>query len=525
MNLRLWSWSLKINLKACAINTAYRIVFTLTLLFITLTNVYSQCGITFGNSYVGTATQFNTYAQVLAGATVTDYFSIQYNVPYAANCPKWTLKVRANGNFTNGSSSIAPQYVAIRFNRVDAGGPSASAIGVSTTSAVALSTTDVTIVNQSNAPFAAPPDYYTEHKLDMIVQGGSQLAVGTGTYSAVLTFSLYNQSGQLMATQNLTASFVVNFSNTCSGAALSAFATSGYNFTTYAQQMAGGTTNQTVSVQYTSNQASCTGWSLKVHTSGSFTNGTNSVAPQYVSLRFNSVTSGSPTAAAIGISSNPVALSTADVPLINQSNAPFQANTATTHSFDLIIQGGNQLLVGNGTYTTNLIFSLYNASNQLVSTSTTAVSFLVNTTTNSSYTMILQNGGTSAGLSFTNMSNYVNGVSLTQAKALKVTGYAAYQIIVKTTTDNLTSGTSSKTIPVTAIKLQTSSTTASIPNVTYSVVSLSSVDQMVINNPYTDYHYQIVEYDLKYYTNPADARFSLPTGTFSTNVIFVVIPK
>lgn len=524
MNLRWPNWSLSVSPRAITFRKFCRI-FILPFLCFAGTSAYSQCaGVTFGNSYVGTAYQFNTYSQVLSGATVSSYINLQYNIAYATNCPQWTLKVRTNGNFTNGVNSIPPQYVALRFNSVTAGGPSAAAIGVSNT-AVALSATDVTIINKSNAPFAAPPDYFTAHSLDMIIQGGAQLMVGSGTYSATLTFSLYNQSNQLVSTQNLTVSFIVNFSNTCSGAALNSYSTGGYVFSTYAQQMAGGTTNQAVSVQYNPNSAGCIGWSLKVRTSGSFSNGSNSVAPQYASLRFNSVSVGTPTAAAIGVTSTPVTLSTADVVLINSSNAPFTPFTATEHKFDLIIAGGNQLLVPNGTYTTNFIFSLYNGSNQLVSTTTVAVYFQVNTVGNSSYTMILQNGGSNVGLALANASNYLNGVSVTQTKALKITGYSAYQVIVKTTSDNLVSASNSKTIPVSAIRLQPGSTTPSVPNITYTTLSLSSSDQTVITNPMTNFNYQIVEYDLRYFTQGSDPRFSILSGTYTTNVLYVVIPQ
>lgn len=489
------------------------------LLLLPALKLYSQVNLAY---YTGSACTFNTATDISAGCTSNNYFTIQYGgfaygVTYQ---PGWTLKVRANGNFTNGSTSIAPQYVSIQFASAN-GGPS----GVSATGFQALSTsTDASLITTS-ASLQTPPVYYFEHRFNMRIQGGSHLAVGTGTYTTTLTFTLVDKNGVTIATRNnVQASFVVNYSNSCSGAVLGSYTSNQFTFSTYAQQMNGATVNEAVTVQYTPNNATCTGWSLKVRAAGNFTNGADYVAPQYFSLRFNRVSSGSPSAAAIGVTNNAVALNTTDVTLINQSNAAFISGTGTEHKFDMLIQGGNHLLVPNGTYSGSLIFTLYNQANQVVSTTTTTASFAVNSTANS-YTLVLQNGASEINLAFNTIADYTGGVSVTKTKGLKVTGYNAYQVLVKTSSATLVSATTSNTIPVSAVQLQTTKNTATSAGINTYTRALSAADQIIITNPLSDYTQQNVEYDLRYYTQGGDSRFSQPGGSYNTNVLFVVIPQ
>lgn len=481
---------------------------------------YSQCNVTFSGSYLGNPYEFNTYEQIMADGKATDFITLQYSLPYNTNCPGWKLKVRADGNFTNGSVSVPAAYVSLAFNRVSAGGPSASQMGAST-AAVSLSTGDVTLIN-SNAAFQAPPDYYVEHKFDMIVKGGNHLSLGPGTYTATLVFSLYNQSDQLMSSINVQARFVVNFSNACTGAALNSYSGNSYTFNNYTQQMAGATATDAVSVQYNPNAATCRGWSLKVR-AGNFTNGSNSIAPQHFSLRFNRVSSGSPSAGAIGVSSNPVVLGMADANLISNSNAGFTAYSGTEHKFDMLIQGGYHLLLPNGTYSGTLFFSLFNQNNQLVSTTSVNISVYINSSSNS-YTLQLQNGAADVSLSFNSTADYLNGVSNTRSRGLKITGYNAYQIIVKTTQANMQSSSGPATIPVSAVSLETTLGSSASQGIATYTRALSASDQVIITNPLSDWTQQVLEFNLKYYTAPGDTRFYLPPGVFTTNVLFVAVP-
>ena len=491
---------------------------TLVLTFLILLlsgNIYAQSI----GAYTGSACTFNTTTEVANGCTSTNYITVQYNLTSGNYPAGWTLLIKANADFSNGSTTIPAQYVSLAFGAINGGPTDVSGTGYKT-----LSTSqEATMINSSDQ-LRTPPYYYFEHKLNMKVQGGSHLTVGTGTYSTTLTLTLVDKQGRTIASNsNVPVSFVVNFSNSCQGASLNTYSSNQYSFSSYADLMAGTTVNDAVSVQYAPNTATCTGWSLKVRVGGNFTNGIMSVPAQYFSLRFNRVNYGSPSALAIGVDNTPLMLNNTDITLINQSNAPFSAYTGTEHKFDMLIQGGAHLLLANGTYTGNLIFTLYNQNNELVSTSTVSVSFAINSSSNS-YTLELQNSANEIDLVFNTLESYATGVSVNKSRGLKVTGYSPYQVMIKTSAANMV-GSGNNTIPVSAVNVETtkySSTTGGISTFTR---ALSTNDQIIITNPVTDYTQRSVEYNLRYYTAPNDSRLSSKMGVFSTTVLFVVVPQ
>ncbi|RZK80688.1 MAG: hypothetical protein EOO92_07275 [Pedobacter sp.] len=465
----------------------------------------------------GTAYNFDTYAKIANGATVTDAATISYN-PNGASCKNWSLRVRADGNFVNGSSSVSPQYFALRFNRVDNGNPSAAAIGTSNT-AVTVGAADVTLINQSNASFNG----YTSHKFDMVIQGGNHLMQATtqGTYTCKFIFSLYNFAGQLVSTQDVYMSFVVSFSNTCNTAIVGGSTGNIYNFNTYASLQTGGTQTDAINFQYNTNAATCIGWTLKVRANGNFVNGSSSVPPQFFSLRFGRVSSGSPSAAAMGVTNSPVSLGLADVTLINQSNAPFSGYTE--HKFDLIIQGGNHLSAASttGTYSCPLIFSLYNQAGQLVSSTTINARFQISY--NSGYNFTMTFTDPNVNLSFNTPSDYTNGKSVSKTNGLRIVAYSAYEVLVKTVGPNLISG--SNTMPVSIMRLE-NTPPAARPGITSTTVSLSATDQRIILNTMPNYLYQTVDYNLRYFTNPGNTTVaSSPSGSYTTQIIYVILPQ
>lgn len=462
--------------------------------------------------YTGTGPAINTYAQTQSGGTTLKYLTVQTTLTGTNYAAGWTLSVRANGDFINGTSSVPSQYVSLKFNSAVSKKPT----GVSG-SQVALTSSDAVLLNSTAS---LNNIYYMAQDFDLTVQGGNQLLVPTtGTYSTTLTLTLKDNNGVVIATNSGVAiSFTIGYSNSCSGLALTAGFTNGPNFSTYASISSGATASQAISLQYTPNAANCTGWSLKVKANGNFTNGSSSVTPDHVSLQFNSVTSGSPSAAAIGISSNPVALSTSDVTLINNSNAPFQGYTA--QAYDMIVQGGNYLLAGaTGTYSCPLTFSVYNYSGQLVATANVTASFQISYNNSSSYTVTVNNPTVS--FQFNTPAAYNNGVTVTDANGLSITGYASYEVIAKTTDANLTNGSS--TIPVSVIQLANSAP-AGKTAITSTTINLSTADQVIITNPLPDYTYQTVQYNLQYSIAGGDSHlFSIPVGNYSTQLIFVVL--
>ncbi|SDM86882.1 hypothetical protein SAMN05421813_12643 [Daejeonella rubra] len=470
-------------------------------------------------SYNGSSCTFNTNTEIANGCTTLNYITIQYNLANGNYPNGWTLSVKANGDFSNGSTIIPAQYVSLGFSSAN-GGPG----GETGTGYQILSTTLAKNLITTSSQLRTPPSYYFEHKLNMKVQGGNHLAVGTGTYSTTLTVSLLAKNGTVIATSsNVQASFVVNFSNSCQGASLNTYSSGQHTFSTYAEQLAGATVTDAVSVQYAPNAASCAGWTLKVKAAGNFSNGSQSIAPQYFSLRFNRVSAGSPSALAIGVDNTPVMINNTDVTLINQSNAAFVAYSGTEHKFDMLIQGGIHLLVPNGTYTGTLIFSLFNQNNELVSMSTVNVSIYINSSSNS-YTVELQNSANEIDLVFNTLANYTNGVSVAKARGLRIVGYQPYQVLIKTSGLNLV-GSDSNTIPVSAVSVETTKFTSTSGGVSTFTRELSTADQIIITNPMVDYTQQSVEYNLRYYTAPNDSRLSGKSGVFSTTVLFVVIAQ
>ncbi|MEJ5964304.1 hypothetical protein [Pedobacter immunditicola] len=466
------------------------------------------------SSYFGKEAAVDNYEEAQAGVTTNSYLTVQYNMIAGANyAPGWTVKVRANGNFTNGTHSIPSQYVSLKFRDSKQGLP-----GVTGTE-VPLTTTDANLITTTQ-PLNTPPTYYMAQDYDLMIQGGNHLMLPqTGIYSSTVTLSFYTNAGQLIATTIVPISFSVNFSTGCSGMVITASSNINYNFDTYAKLLSGGTATNALNVQYNPNGANCTGWTLKIRANGNFTNGSSAISPEHVAIRFNNVSQGKPTAAAIGVTNNLVPLSASDVILINPSNAAF--NNYTSHAFDMVIQGGNYLLLGNsGTYSCPVTLSLYNQAGQLVSSSNTKLSFQITFANNSNYTISLLNPDVS--MLYQTPADYLTGKTVTKIKGLKVVGTKAYQVIVKTLHPHLISGSS--TIPVEVVRLE-NTPPAGKSGITSFPINLSSTDQLIIKNMMSDNTYRTIEYDLKYSISGSNTTISsAASGSYTTQVIFVVLP-
>lgn len=469
------------------------------------------------NGVLGTPVTFNTKAEIATTRTSNSYLTLQYSINSTSQSG-WTVRIQANSDFSNGTATIAASFVSLTYASA-VGGPT----GTSSRGYQSLSTSTAKSMINSTRNITSSHTFF-QQRFNMRVAGGNHLNVGSGTYSTTLTATLFDKNGNVMASDsNITVSFVVNYSSTCQGAIINTYSSVQGTFNTYAEQMAGKTVTDALSVQYSPNGATCDEWSLNVRAAGNFTNGSQSVAPQFFSLRFNRVSTGTPTAAQIGVSNTPVVLNNTDVVLINGSNAPFGANIFTEHKFDMLVQGGNHLLVQNGTYTGTLIFSLYNSNNVLVSTSTVAVSIVINSVY-SSLTLELQNSANEIDLIFNTLESYMNGVSVTKSRGMRVVGYMPYQVMIKTSGLNLTAS-DSNTIPVAAVNIQTTKYTATSGGISTFTRALSTVDQIIVTNPMVDNTQQVTEYDLRYYTAANDSRLAGKTGTFNTTVLFVIIPQ
>jgi hypothetical protein len=466
---------------------------------------------------LGTPVTFNTKTSIATTTTSNNYLTLAYALNATSNTG-WTVNVQANSDFSNGTATIAAGFVSLSYASAD-GGPGGTASRgyqtLSTTSSKSMIISDKSISNRNN-------DF--QQRFNMRVTGGTHLGLGAGTYSTTLTVTLLSSTGAVMASNsNILVEFVVNYSSSCETAVISSYASAQANFTTYAEQMAGKTVTDAVSIQYSPNAATCDEWSLKVRVAGNFTNGGTSVAPQYFSLRFNRVSAGIPTASQIGVSTFPKPLDNVDVALIGGSNATFTAYTFTEHKFDLQIQGGSHLIIPNGAYTGTLIFSLYNSNNVLVSTSTVDVTFNMNSVYNS-LTLELQNLANEINLDFNTIANYTNGVSVTKVRGMRVVGYQPYQVMIKTSGLNLVSANNTS-IPVAAVNVQATKFTSSSGGISTFTRQLSTVNQVIVTNPMVDNTQQVTEYDLQYYTAPGDSRLSGKSGVFNTSVLFIVVAQ
>jgi hypothetical protein len=466
---------------------------------------------------LGSPVTFNTKASISTNLSSSNYLTLAYAMSSTSNSG-WTVRIQANSDFSNGTSTIAAGFVSLSYSSAVGGPNNTSSRGyqtLSTTSSKSMISSSRSITNGNNS---------FQQRFNMRVTGGTHLSLGAGTYSTTLTVTVLSSTGQVMASDsNILVEFIVNYSSTCETAVISSYASNQANFTSYAEQMSGTTVTDAVSVQYNPNTATCDEWSLKVRVAGNFTNGGTSVAPQHFSIRFNRVSSGIPSAAQIGVSTFPKPLDNVDVTLIGGSNATFTAYTFTEHKFDMQIQGGSHLIIPNGAYTGTLIFSLYNSNNVLISTSNVDVTFNMNSVYNS-LTLELQNLANEINLDFNTLANYTNGVSVTKARGMRVVAYQPYQVMIKTSGLNLVSA-GSTTIPVGAVKIQATKYTSTSGGISTFTRELSTSNQVIVINPMVDNTQQVTEYDLQYYTAPGDTRLSGKSGVFNTSVLFIVIAQ
>ena len=186
----------------------------------------------------------------------------------------------------------------------------------------------------------------------------------------------------------------------------------------------------------------------------------------------------------------------------------------------MVIQGGNYLLLGNiGIYSCPVTLSLYNQAGQLVSSSNTQLSFQITYTNSSNYTISLLNPDVS--MAYNTPADYINGKVVNKIKGLKVVGLKGYQVMVKTLQPYLSSG--SNTIPVGVVKLENTAP-AGKSGITSFPINLSSTDQFIIKNTMSD-DTQTTEYDLKYSISAGNTLISsAASGSYSTQVIFAVLP-
>lgn len=267
-----------------------------------------------------------------------------------------------------------------------------------------------------------------------------------------------------------------------------------------------------------------------------FVNG-STLSPQYVSLKHNPNLAEVPAFGnAIKAPTNYIALSYNEVTLIQSSATPLIAPPyySTYIKYDLKIAGGPQLVeLQNGMYYCQLTFRLYDQQGVLKSTSTALYNFgkYFNGTGGGTgggdtpiTSLTLVNGSTNTALNFTSGSDYLNGVSVTINNGLRIQSTAPYQIKVKSSGANFSSSQPS-IIPVSAVKLQSTSGVPAPSDVTHNIISLDNVSKTLLTkNAWTDPN--PVYYNLKYSTAAGDTNFlNARQGAYTTTLTYTMEPK
>lgn len=295
-------------------------------------------------------------------------------------------------------------------------------------------------------------------------------------------------------------------------------------FTEYVQPMPAKTSPDYI--RFSINQNLAAGWKVTVAVTANFVNQSDPsvyIEAQHVAVQFSSVSDNN----YIPANTGQIPLSTAPASLIAGVPA-LNAPPGLDYQFDFIVQGGDHLLVTNGIYKTNLILSVYDNNNQLVTSYNYEVSFQIDVTGNGgllapSYTLGLQNGADLITFQFQDVNDYQTNLSITKSAGLKVsvTGILSllgllinYDVYVHTLTNNLTSNTTAATIPASTFKLESP---GEVP------IFLSSTAQVLIHDSITLSLFTINRvYNLIYTVNNV-SNLQKPAGTYTTQVFFTLI--
>ncbi len=304
-------------------------------------------------------------------------------------------------------------------------------------------------------------------------------------------------------------------------------------FSTYSEMVNGKTENNqsTVNIQRYNGQNNITEWKLTVRLIQDYTFGAYSVSAHHTYIQFNSQDNYSSNGTLINVSTQAIQLSKFNEVTLIHSTVPLTGSVNRVFKFNLITQGGNHLLISpNGTYHSAYEYKLYRiagGNEQLIATRTESTSgsarFQLDYAGNQgNQSVTLQNGANMFNLQFNNIGSYTNGVSVQVNNGLKVTSPSNYQLSVKASGNEMTSTTTSSTIPVSALHVELS-TNQTYPGLTInSPLSLSANDQIIaVRSQYVEF----IVFNLKFFIPPNAIELSTVPGTYTTYVYFVIIPN
>lgn len=203
-----------------------------------------------------------------------------------------------------------------------------------------------------------------------------------------------------------------------------------------------------------------------------------------------------------------ITLSTANQTLA--SNITVSLLSTAVFTFQYTASGGIDFLMPAGTYSTTLTYTVTNLG--AVKKTFTAT---LSVTIGSLDVVTLQNGGNTASLAFTTISNYKNGVQLSQPTALNVFSTQPYHITVAS--PDLSSG--ANTIPISNIHFSAAPSTSN-SSITTGPVSLSSSAQTIITSSIPTLSQN---FDFTYSTTAANTAFlNKPAGTYTSIVTYTI---
>jgi len=273
----------------------------------------------------------------------------------------------------------------------------------------------------------------------------------------------------------------------------------------------------------------CRNWSMTAMAIDNWRSGNYEIDIRNTFIRFNTIVGGT-NASQIGITSELIPISRSETSLVNKSKEPLDGTdyAAFDMQYDLSIRGGGDQLSNapNGSYFNSLLVTLYDETGNVINSTIARLEFQINRNNSINTSIIsLQNGASNIALGFNNASDIVSGVSDKKIDGLNVSATMAHQVIVKSATNRLLeiSG-NNQGIPTNIIELQLTPNKAA--GITCPKINLSDEAKIVADNPMTNASYRSILYTLNF-SIPGNSTVisSTKPGSYSTNIVFILVPK
>lgn len=326
----------------------------------------------------------------------------------------------------------------------------------------------------------------------------------------------------------LFAFIIILFTNTISLAQVTTSAQSTY---IPLNSYTGSTTNDAYGfrVHINGTNVNVQNWSLIARVNNPIMNSEGkTIDPSKISIRINSISGDGFTLQSIGTNNTPIPLSLVEVPIFRNSQAPIKSSssgyTQIYFSFDIIIAGGSYLEVLKSwqNYNLNIILSIKDSQNQLISQSTSPLQIQIQPNDSPpnepSYGIQVNSNARDGLLEFRSISDYVNGVSVTYKDGLSISSNTPYAVQVRTLTSNFESGNNVLPVNIVSLNIKASD------NSTSGNIVLSESTQTVLKGLNNSNQNHL--FDISYYTKPNDERLlKVNPDNFRTTLVYTLIPQ